>query len=137
MKTTAIRVKLVHGRFPAWTFFHTSGILVPAGFVPGQRGSASFFMLGSPSHFFTITSPRLAHARDNDCSALLVPTVFIARIPRFPPAGYTGYRDRFLIPEENQATWSDPGKTLSQGWRNALMAAESMGLSMSSGDSFR
>lgn len=87
VKTTAIRVKLVHGRNSAWTSFTTSAILVPAGFVPGQRGSFSF-REWLPLSFSTITSPRLAHARDDDSSPLPLSGDSNARMPRFLPSGY-------------------------------------------------
>jgi len=88
VKTTAIRVKFVHGRYPAWTSFTASAILVPAGFVPGQRGSFFFSGFGSPSHFSTVTSTHLAHARDDDPSSLPLSVVSNARMPRFLPADY-------------------------------------------------
>ena len=78
VKTTAIRVKFVHGRYPAWTSFTASAILVPAGFVPGRRGSFFFSGMAPPLIF-----PQ-SHQPTSRTRATMIPPRFLSLLFQTP-----------------------------------------------------
>ena len=78
VKTTAIRVKFVHGRYPAWTSFTASAILVSAGFVPGRRGSFFFSGMAPPLIF-----PQ-SHQPTSRTRATMIPPRFLSLLFQTP-----------------------------------------------------